>query len=138
MALIKCPECGKEISDKARMCIQCGYPLDNTDKIIGELIIKSQPNPPDTLEKSLTFDILTTSGEVLCTIEPGRVKKIPVHSDMEIYAKPTYRWNKENSKTDKIYVKADKTTRVQLTHIRVMLGLGVKTVLNYIDVIDSD
>lgn len=27
MALIKCPECGKEISDKAPACIHCGYPL---------------------------------------------------------------------------------------------------------------
>ena len=28
MALINCPECGKEISDKAKCCIHCGYPLD--------------------------------------------------------------------------------------------------------------
>ena len=27
MALIKCPECGKEVSDKASACIHCGYPL---------------------------------------------------------------------------------------------------------------
>lgn len=27
MALIKCPECGKEISDKAPSCPQCGVPL---------------------------------------------------------------------------------------------------------------
>lgn len=27
MSLIKCPECGAEISDKARSCIHCGYPL---------------------------------------------------------------------------------------------------------------
>ena len=27
MALIKCPECGKEVSDKAKTCINCGYPL---------------------------------------------------------------------------------------------------------------
>lgn len=27
MALIKCPECGKEISDKARICVNCGYPI---------------------------------------------------------------------------------------------------------------
>lgn len=27
MALISCPECGKEVSDKARTCIHCGYPL---------------------------------------------------------------------------------------------------------------
>ena len=25
MALIKCPECGKEISDKAKKCPNCGY-----------------------------------------------------------------------------------------------------------------
>lgn len=29
MSLIKCPECGKEISDKALNCINCGYPLNN-------------------------------------------------------------------------------------------------------------
>lgn len=27
MALIKCPECSKEVSDKAPVCIHCGYPL---------------------------------------------------------------------------------------------------------------
>lgn len=27
MALIKCPECGKEISDKASSCPSCGYPI---------------------------------------------------------------------------------------------------------------
>ena len=29
MSLIKCPECGKEISDKSDVCINCGYPLIN-------------------------------------------------------------------------------------------------------------
>ncbi len=27
MALIQCPECGKEISNKSRECIHCGFPL---------------------------------------------------------------------------------------------------------------
>ena len=43
MALIKCPECGKEISDKSINCIHCGYPLDlqssqpvNTEINLGE------------------------------------------------------------------------------------------------------
>ena len=27
MALINCPECGKEISDKSEKCINCGYPI---------------------------------------------------------------------------------------------------------------
>ena len=29
MALIKCPECNKEISDTSRSCIHCGYKLKN-------------------------------------------------------------------------------------------------------------
>ena len=29
MALINCKECGKEISDKAKACPNCGYPLDD-------------------------------------------------------------------------------------------------------------
>lgn len=31
MALIKCPECGKEVSDKAKQCIHFGYPLDSVN-----------------------------------------------------------------------------------------------------------
>lgn len=29
MALIKCPECGKEISDKAKKCVHCGMSFEN-------------------------------------------------------------------------------------------------------------
>lgn len=31
MALIKCPECGREVSDKAPVCIHCGCPLGGND-----------------------------------------------------------------------------------------------------------
>ena len=31
MALIKCPECRKEISDKSKLCIHCGFPLETID-----------------------------------------------------------------------------------------------------------
>lgn len=27
MALIRCPECGKEVSDQAEVCMSCGYPI---------------------------------------------------------------------------------------------------------------
>ena len=30
MALINCPECGKQISDKAASCPDCGYPLQKS------------------------------------------------------------------------------------------------------------
>lgn len=31
MALIKCPECSKDISDKSEKCIHCGYPLRSSN-----------------------------------------------------------------------------------------------------------
>lgn len=31
MSLIKCPECGKEISDKSKYCIHCGYPISKIE-----------------------------------------------------------------------------------------------------------
>ena len=33
MALIKCPECGKEISDKALSCPNCGFPMNEKQTI---------------------------------------------------------------------------------------------------------
>lgn len=36
MGLIKCPECGKEISDKAEICVNCGFPIKNYLKEKGE------------------------------------------------------------------------------------------------------
>lgn len=30
--LIKCPECGKDVSDKAPACIHCGFPLNDIHK----------------------------------------------------------------------------------------------------------
>lgn len=40
MALIKCPECGNEVSDKADACPKCGYPISEmnanlTEKLVG-------------------------------------------------------------------------------------------------------
>lgn len=32
MALVKCPECGKKVSDKAEYCINCGYPMHHEIK----------------------------------------------------------------------------------------------------------
>lgn len=34
MALIECPECGKEFSDKAQACPNCGCPTDEVLEIV--------------------------------------------------------------------------------------------------------
>lgn len=42
MALIKCPECGREISDKAKSCIHCGCPL--SDIVTSGVVRIKMPN----------------------------------------------------------------------------------------------
>lgn len=44
MSLIICPECGKEFSDKAAACPNCGYPInheDTNEKNIKETIVEN-------------------------------------------------------------------------------------------------
>ena len=36
MALIKCKECGKEISDKAEYCVHCGCPIEMSKEVTTE------------------------------------------------------------------------------------------------------
>ena len=42
MALINCPECGNEVSDKAEKCAKCAYPLN-----------KTTPNSPNNLKTEI-------------------------------------------------------------------------------------
>jgi len=51
MALITCPECGKQISDRAPACIHCGFPLEllnnenaQNDSIADNVVSTIQPN----------------------------------------------------------------------------------------------
>lgn len=42
MALIKCPECGKEISDRAASCPNCGYPISQENQPVAEIFASSE------------------------------------------------------------------------------------------------
>lgn len=51
MALITCPECGKEISNKSPSCIHCGCPLNNDQELHIEQITKDvEPPIPDKVK----------------------------------------------------------------------------------------
>lgn len=53
MALIKCSECGAEISDKATTCPHCGNPICSSDVVLPtEITDDSQVNPKNKKEKS--------------------------------------------------------------------------------------
>lgn len=49
MALISCPECGKDVSDKSEACIHCGYPLINTKCNINGVIYDFKEELPIAL-----------------------------------------------------------------------------------------
>lgn len=59
MALIRCPECGKEVSDLAVACIHCGYPLRTADlpARYALILVDSGPNPGKT--SAILHDRLT-------------------------------------------------------------------------------
>ena len=53
MALIKCPECGKEISDKAEACPNCGCPINNNSSPVNSLInSQDAPKQENAIEKT--------------------------------------------------------------------------------------
>lgn len=60
MALISCPECGKQISDQAPACIHCGYPLSK------QPAAPAAPPPPDR------FSVVLTA----CPTEPETQSKV--------------------------------------------------------------
>ena len=47
MSLIKCPECGKEFSDKAGTCPSCGCPI-NDARQVGQIYESHIYTPPKT------------------------------------------------------------------------------------------
>ena len=70
MALIKCSECGKEISDKAEVCLHCGNPIQKTIKEEKKKQRKSFYEL-NKMEKREIIDIMKAEGEyydVLITI----------------------------------------------------------------------
>lgn len=68
MALIQCPECGKDISDAATSCPHCGYP-------IAQKAADSMQQQPDPASREVIADAVK---DVFNTETPlGEVKKNP-------------------------------------------------------------
>lgn len=77
MALIYCPECKKEVSDKAEKCPNCAYPL--TDNLTNTASINAQTIEltSKTLKKQMIYAVLLLLGSFLLTII-GAVNEIMV------------------------------------------------------------
>ncbi len=53
MSLIKCPECGKEISDQAEHCIYCGFLLSKIPKFEHSIWINGQEYDASSMLKDI-------------------------------------------------------------------------------------
>ena len=62
MALIICPECGKQISDQAPACIHCGYPIHNNETTSTKSVpLVSNPIPPKAHDESMGSEEIASS-----------------------------------------------------------------------------
>lgn len=75
MALIKCPECGKEISDKASSCPGCGYPIKQgtLDSSILKSEEASSDTPDENNKESISDQITEKSKMHLKQVKPVHV-----------------------------------------------------------------
>jgi hypothetical protein len=66
MALVSCPECNKQVSDKAMTCVGCGYPLKVME--VAEVITTTTTSVKDKVkrksvnEQKIPFYILSKNG----------------------------------------------------------------------------
>ena len=56
MSLIKCPECGKKISDKSPVCIHCGFPIEN---MVVENVEVTEKIATDTAKSETAKKVIT-------------------------------------------------------------------------------
>lgn len=88
MGLIKCPDCGKEVSDKSNICVNCGFPIENyiKEQEQKELEQKKQKELKEKADKQeelnkRRYDGLKDKRNVFCdtnrgiiSIQDGRMK----------------------------------------------------------------
>ena len=149
MALIKCPECGKEVSDRAPSCVNCGCPIQS-QKAESEVVIKALKHPNENhvigyslgtpmYGQSAKVYICTTSGRCVTEMMTGQTTSLNIDSDMEIYAS-FYPIGKkglfnlgEKTKSNTIQISAGQLTKVQISYI---FGNLTKIVINKVDEFD--
>lgn len=93
MALIKCPECGKEISDKAPACPHCGCPVDlmekpiqgtASEKVVSPLEDKEQPLQPNSPTATSRHD---SSGRLIAVLMVVGFLVIVLAAGIGVYSK---------------------------------------------------
>ena len=86
MALIKCPECGKEISNKAIACPSCGCPIASLEEANIVKIKMGILKAPLGINGSQEVEIEHNS-KVIWSGEVGQIAELQVNEPMDINVK---------------------------------------------------
>ena len=126
MALIKCPECGKDVSDKAASCINCGCPLAGINPAGPVTVAVNGPG----MVKMYIFD-MNTGKELWCG-NNGEVARFNVEKETEISVIGSME-RKHPERGAKAVVRGGRRYEYKC----IQSFFSVKYVVNEIDVIDS-
>ena len=99
MALIVCPECGADVSDKAPTCPACGVPLLTESKVIVAAPVQAMLMNP----KVAAY----LDGREVAKLKRGELAEIPIDHDTTLSFTAGIR-------STELAVKAGAVTRVQL------------------------
>lgn len=75
MALINCPECSKEISDKVKACPHCGYPLVNEETIKESKVTTKKVNSKKRLYICISVFVIIIIGIAMLIISKDPVRQ---------------------------------------------------------------
>lgn len=126
MALIKCPECGREVSDKAASCINCGCPLAGINPSGSVTVAVNGPG----MVKMYIFDMET--GKELWCGNNGEVARFNVEKETEISVIGSME-RRHPERGAKAIVRGGKRYEYKM----LQSFWGGKYVINEIDIIDS-
>lgn len=82
MALIKCPECGKQISDKASSCPSCGCPIASQATSIKVRALSD--------DRKVKYMIFLSGGRELARVPIGAVATINISRPTRITIRESY------------------------------------------------
>ena len=115
MALIKCSECGKEVSDKAESCPNCGNPINQASKIMVYGYSESYMLNPKVK--------IFVNGVEVGAVAKGQLFEYDIKEDSEVTFKSSLRKASLN-------VKAGKVTKIKLSWNR-LTGQLVTEIVDY-------
>lgn len=128
MAMIRCLECGRMISDSARSCVGCGFPInfDKTVKILFPIIPTKLMLIRSKIEAYVDGKLVYSGGQTqeVCSFEIEQRTKIVIKIQ---------RWEGRD-----FVFEIEPGKRYQLVVKIMNIGLGLDISLNEVDIIDTE